>query len=50
MSDCTDHATLTTTDNGDWTSTCSCGHICCPAGTYEQAAAALDAHRNPEEP
>ena len=47
---CDDPATMRTNDDGDWMSICGCGHVCCEAGTYDQAAIALDAHRNPEEP
>lgn len=49
MSDCAADASLVTDDDGNWVSTCGCGHVCCPSGTYDEAAAALEAHRNPEE-
>jgi hypothetical protein len=41
---------MATNDDGTWRTICGCGKVCCESGTYEQAAEALDAHRNPEEP
>lgn len=32
-----------------WRSRCGCGHMCCESGTYDEAAAALDEHRNRQE-
>lgn len=33
-----------------WYARCGCTETVCAGGTYEEAVAALDAHRNPEPP
>ncbi len=46
---CQDFGEMRTLDTGAWTSRCGCGHVACESGTYEEAAAALEAHRTSEE-
>jgi hypothetical protein len=36
-------------DDNTWFSRCHCGEVTCASGTYEEAVAALEVHRAPEE-
>lgn len=40
-------AEMGTNDDATWNSKCACGQVTCESGTYDEAAAALQAHRGP---